>query len=732
MNRNINIMTLPQLLACVEKYHTKENAVLVERAWHFAEAIHKEQTRKSGEPYFIHPQAVASVLAELMMDGATVAAGLLHDSIEDCEECTHERLTQEFGAEVTQLVDGVTKLNRLSFTSKEEQKAESLRKMILAMSRDIRVVIIKLADRLHNMQTLKYQDPGRQIAIAQETLDIYAPLAHRLGMYAIKSQLEDLSFMYLRPEKYRELVQLVGQKRTERERSLEGVIRQLSDEITNKLHLKFEIDGRPKHFYSIYRKMELQNIPFDRIFDLIALRVIVEEVADCYAVLGSVHTLWRQVPGRFKDYISTPKANNYRSLHTTVVGQDGQPFEVQIRTVRMHRMAEFGIAAHWRYKEGKQQSDELDSKLYWLRQILDWENDTKDAKEFIDQLKVDLFADEVFVFTPKGDIINLPRGATPLDFAYRIHSAVGNKCIGAKINSRIVTLDTELRTGDFVEVMTSPSAKGPSRDWIKIVKTAQAKTKIRQWFKKELKTENIDLGRTMLEREAQRNAMQLSALIKPEFVEPMLRKYQFLDVEDIYANVGFGAMNAHSVISRLIAEQKSHEKPPEPPPPVPPEVRSEEENEKRQKLASSHGVYVGDDPGMLVRFARCCNPIPGDEIVGYITRGRGVTVHKADCINALNSEPERMVQVSWNAAEESKFQASIRIVAQEHDGLLSDLAGLIDGMHAPIESIGAKANRDGTVVITLQVQTKSRAQLDRMIAQLRQRQDVINVFRLST
>ena len=732
MSDKARIMTLEELKKCMERFHTGDNAELVERAWHFAQEAHKDQKRKSGEPYFVHPAAVASTLAELMMDGATIAAGLLHACVEDCDGCTLEVIQQNFGPEVAQLVDGVTKLTRLDFTSREEQQAESLRKMILAMSKDIRVVLIKLADRLHNMRTLKFQPADRQVAIARETLDIYAPLAHRLGVYAIKSQLEDLSFMYLHPEEYHDLAKKVGMKRKERERSLQVVVDELRRHIQD-MGISFDIDGRPKHFYSIYRKMVLQNIPFDQIYDLIALRVIVDTIPDCYAVLGLVHTLWRQVPNRFKDYISTPKANMYQSLHTTVVGQNGQPFEVQIRTHEMHRLAEYGIAAHWRYKEGKQAGGELDEKLYWLRQILDWQSDTKDAREFIDLLKVDLFADEVFVFTPKGDIINLPKGATPLDFAYRIHSAIGNKCVGAKANGRIVTLDTELQTGDFVEILTSSASKGPSRDWMNIVKTSQAKTKIRQWFKKELKSENIELGRTMLEREAQRNAVPWPTLAKPEYVEPLLRKYAFLDLDDIYSAVGFGALSAASVCARLLEEHRRRERPaPAPQPASTPVQHTEEENEKRQKLASSHGVFLAGEPGMLVRFARCCNPVPGDEIIGYITRGRGVTVHKADCINMIHAEPERMVEVSWNSAAESKFSAGIRIVAYYHEGLLGDLAVLIASMDAPIESVTAKAHKDGTATITLQVQTQSRAQLDKMIRSLQKRADIIEVFRLST
>ena len=730
MSGTIRVMTLEELKACVTKYHTPENAAMVETAWHFAEAAHEGQKRKSGEPYFVHPAAVATTLAEQMMDGATIAAGLLHDCIEDCPDCTLDMLRERFGEEVASLVDGVTKLNRLDFTTREEQQAESLRKMILAMSRDIRVVVIKLADRLHNMQTLKFQPEDRQKAISRETLDIYAPLAHRLGMYTIKSQLEDLSFLYLEPEHYHELAQMVGMKRTEREQSLQAVMEELRAKL-QELKIPFTIDGRPKHFYSIYRKMTQQNIPFEQIYDLIAVRVIVETVADCYLVLWQVHTLWRQVPNRFKDYISTPKPNLYQSLHTTVVGQNGMPFEVQIRTREMHRIAEYGIAAHWRYKEGKQTGGELDEKLYWLRQILDWQSETRDAREFIDLLKTDLFADEVFVFTPAGDVIDLPRGATPLDFAYRIHSAVGNKCIGAKINGRIAPLDRELNTGDFVEIITSASVKGPSRDWIKIVKTSQAKTKIRQWFKRELKQENIELGRTMVEHEAERRGVQLASLLKPEYIEALVRRYSFLDMDDIYSTVGYGALSSGAVVGRLMEEQRKSEQP---------KVRdltekqagdAKGEPEKRKKMALSHGVYLEGEPGMLVRFAQCCNPVPGDEITGYITRGRGVTVHKADCINAAHFEPERIVKVSWSDETASRFSVGIQIVAYDHEGLLRDLSVLIGDMSCPIESVSAKVHKNNTTTIVLKVEIESLAQLDKLIRQIQRRSDVLEVFRVS-
>nr|HML47507.1 bifunctional (p)ppGpp synthetase/guanosine-3',5'-bis(diphosphate) 3'-pyrophosphohydrolase [Clostridia bacterium] len=649
--------TLAELTEKIQKYHPDANIALVERAWNFAEKAHADQLRKSGEPYFVHPMLVASILADLMMDDTTIAAGLLHDCVEDVDAITVEGIEAEFGAEVAQLVDGVTKLSKLDFTSREEQQAESLRKMILAMSKDIRVVLIKLADRLHNMKTLKFQSRERQLAIARETLDIYAPLAHRLGVFRIKQELEDLALLYIDPEGYRDLARRVGMRRAEREQSIRNVIEQLKNSI-EEMSIHYDIAGRPKHFYSIYKKMVLQNKPFEQIFDLIAIRVLVDTIPDCYAVLGIVHTLWKQVPNRFKDYISTPKPNMYQSLHTTVVGQNGMPFEVQIRTWEMHRVAEYGIAAHWRYKEGRQMADELDKKMYWLRQILDWQDETKDSREFIDSLKVDLFSDEVFVFTPKGDIVDLPRGATPLDFAYRIHSAIGNKCTGAKVNGRIVTLDTELETGDFVEILTSSSSKGPSRDWLKIVRTSQAKAKIRQWFKKQFKDENIELGETMLEREAQRNGIALSTLTKPENIEPIMRKYSFQNSEDLFVAVGCGMISATHVVARLIEEHNRRLAPP-PPPPQEVEETIAEQNAQRQKLASSHGVFVAGDPGMLVRFARCCNPVPGDEIVGYITRGRGVTVHKADCTNATGSEKERMVDVSWDANVDTAYNADV-------------------------------------------------------------------------
>ena len=721
---------LDELIGVLVKYHPEANVELVEKAYHFAEEAHAGQKRKSGEPYFIHPRTVAGILADLMLDAPTIAAGLLHDTVEDCENVTLEVIEKEFGQEVALLVDGVTKLKRLDFTSRVEQQAESIRKMILAMSKDIRVVLIKLADRLHNMRTLKSQPPESQKRIAQETLDIYAPIAHRLGVYKIKQELEDLCLRYLDPEGYQNLIVKVGMKRAEREANIRAVISTLSDKI-KEMNIHYEIDGRPKHFYSIYRKMVLQHKPFEQIFDLIAIRVLVDTVQDCYAVLGIVHTLWKQVPNRFKDYISTPKTNMYQSLHTTVVGENGIPFEVQIRTYEMLRIAEYGIAAHWRYKEGKQVADGLDNKLYWLRQILDWQNDTRDSEEFIKSLKVDLFSDEVFVFTPKGEIIDLPKGATPIDFAYRIHSAVGNKCVGAKVNGRIVTLDTPLNTGDFVEIITQQNSKGPSRDWLKIVKTSQAKAKIRNFYKKELKEENIASGKQMLEYEAKRQALNLPALLKPELCDPILHKYSFADLDDLYAAVGCGGITAAQIVTRLREEQKSREKPLVP---VMPRIQSDPNAAPHANASNKDdmGIMVAGLPGCQVHFAKCCSPVPGDEIIGYITRGRGVTVHSMDCVNVRAShDPARWVEVHWSDTTNSSYNGSIQILASDRHNLLADLMSYLSAQKVTVCAVSARVNSSNqtcTIEMTLQVANKQ--ELDWIIKQIAKRQDTIEIFRV--
>ena len=724
-------MPLGQMLARVRNHTDEEGCQLVQKAYEFAENAHRDQRRKSGEPYFMHPVSVASILTDIMIDAPTIAAGFLHDTVEDCPEVTLDVIRGEFGDEVALLVDGVTKLDKLDFSNREEQKAESLRKMILAMSKDIRVVVIKLADRLHNMRTLRFQPADRQQAIAHETLDIYAPLAHRLGINSIKSELEDLSFKYIDPAAFHEIAQLVGQRRGEREENIRKVINTLSEQL-DAASIKYDIDGRPKHLYSIYKKMKLQGKTFDQIYDLIAVRVLVDTLQDCYTVLGIIHTLWNQVPGRFKDYISVPKSNMYQSLHTTVNGGRKLPFnfEIQIRTFEMHRVAEFGVAAHWRYKEGTGSADDLDNKLYWLRQILDWQGDMRDSKEFVDSLKTDLFSDEVFLFTPKGDIISMQRGATPIDFAYRIHSGVGNRCTGAKVDGRIVPLDYELQTGERVDIITSANSKGPGTDWLRIVKTQQAKSKIRQFFKKERREENLQKGKDSLDREARRRGLQLSSLMKPELYDCLLKRYAFNDTEDIYIAVGYGGIASEYVISRLVEEQRKLDAKLEAK--QPPKVQETIAEEVQETLGKpSHGVYVKGESGMLVHFARCCNPVPGDEIVGFITRGRGVTVHKADCINMLHAEPERLIEVNWAGQDKnSTFNASITIHCYDHINLLGELAMCIGTMDVPIVALSAKRDeKKKTCVISMVVQVRGREEMDKIFRQLEKRTDVIELYR---
>ena len=725
---------LDALLERVRKHHPGEDLSLIERAYNFAYKAHEGQTRKSGKPYFTHPYRVAEILADLMLDAPTIAAGLLHDCVEDCQQIDKDVIEKEFGAEVALLVDGVTKLTRLDLSSREEQQAESLRKMLLAMAKDIRVVLIKLADRLHNMRTLKFQKPERQVPIARETLDVYAPLAHRLGVSTIKWEMEDLALRYIDPEGYYDLVEKVGMKREEREKSIEEVVQTLREKLGEQ-GIKAEIDGRPKHFYSIYRKMKTQHKTFDQIYDLIAVRIIVDTIPDCYAALGVVHTLWTQIPNRFKDYISMPKGNMYQSLHTTVVGRGGVSFEVQIRTWDMHRTAEYGIAAHWRYKEGRQ-ADQLDSKLYWLRQILDWQNDTRDPNEFLDALKTDLFSDEVFVFTPRGDVVSLARGATPLDFAYRIHTEIGHKCVGAKINGKMVPLDTELESGDFVEVLTSPNSKGPSRDWMKIAKTSEARTKIRSWFKRSFKDENLQNGREMLEKEAKRLGYQWPQLNKTEFLEPLYKRYTLSSLDDLYVTVGFGGLSTGQILNRLIEAYRKANKldaPPEVQPVTQEEAKKAREEAMRKQSHASHGVVVEGDPGMLVRFAKCCTPLPGDEIIGYVTRGRGVSVHRADCVNRkdFESQPERLIHVSWEGDTNTAYNADIQIVAYDRVGLLADISTMFAKMEMSIMAMTVRVDKNGNAIINVTLGCKNTQQLEKIIKQLLKRTDIIEVFRVS-
>ena len=727
---NCPYISVEELIERIRRYHPDDDMDLVRRAYAFSEQAHHEQRRKSGDPYFVHPCAVAVILADLMLDATTIAAGLLHDCVEDVECVTTQTIREMFGQDVELLVDGVTKLSKLNFSSREEQQAESLRKMFLAMAKDIRVVLIKLADRLHNMRTLKYQKPERQVPIARETLDIYAPLAHRLGVYTIKWELEDLALRYIDPDGYYDLVAKVGMRREEREKLIASVTRQLQDSL-RKTGIKAEIEGRPKHFYSIYKKMKSQNKTFDQINDLIAIRVLVNTQQDCYYVLGVVHTLWPQVPGRFKDYISVPKANMYQSLHTTVVNQ-GRPFEVQIRTFEMHRTAEYGIAAHWRYKEGKQ-IDELDTKLSWLRRILDWQSEARDSSDFGELLKFDLFADEVFVFTPKGDVVSLPRGATPLDFAYRIHSAVGNRCIGAKVNGRIVPLSSSLETGDFVEVMTSQASHGPSRDWLNIVKTSEAKAKIRAWLKKEEREENVVKGKEMLTAEAKKAGYTMAQLTKADILEPVFKRYSLSSLDDLYATIGFGGLSTLQLLNRLAEEYKKQNKAEAPPLPL--VEKAAEEPKKPAPSSSSNGVIVKGESGMLVRFARCCNPLPGDEIVGYITRGRGVSVHRADCVNLKDAgvEPERMIEVEWESSGAGSYEADIQMLCYDHAGLFAEISLMFASQDVPVTAVTAHTvkNKQGLCTMNMTIVIKTTQQLDKLLRDLQKRPDVIEVFRVA-
>ncbi len=716
-----------ELESKIEKAYGPSVAEKIREVCDFVIKVHEGQKRSSGEPFSIHPIEVAKILIDMGMDVDTITAGLLHDTIEDTET-TQEELERRFGSEVAMLVDGVTKLSRLSYKTKEEQQVENLRKMFLAMAKDIRVIIIKLADRLHNLRTLEYVDEEKQREKAYETLEIYAPLAHRLGIYKIKWELEDISLRFIDPKGYYDLVEKVAKKRREREAYIQEVIDTLRQKLTDVVG-DFDIEGRPKNFYSIYKKMYMQHKEFEQIYDLLAVRILVNSIKDCYGVLGVVHTLWKPIPGRFKDYIAVPKPNMYQSLHTTVIGPHGDPIEIQIRTWEMHRTAEYGIAAHWKYKEGRKTSYDMDKKFAWLRQLLEWQNDQSDAREFMESLKIELFTDEVFVFTPKGDVIDLPKGATPLDFAYAIHSAIGNRCIGAKVNGKIVPLEYELRTGDIVEILTSPSTShGPSRDWLKIVKTSQAKNKIRQWFKKEKREENIEKGKEMLEREAKRQGFVLSQLVKNEWVEGIFRKYGFHTLDDMYSAVGYGGLTTNQVLTRLIEEYRKSNKAAEPSGLVPKETKP-----IREKSSSDNGVRVKGIDNVLVRFAKCCNPVPGDPIIGYITRGRGVSVHRADCINLTDQavEANRLVEVSWAAESKASYNAEIQIIARDRQAILADITNALAEIKINVTAINARTAKNKLAIINLVLEIHDTQQLERVIKFFGRVRDVLDVFRVN-
>jgi len=722
-------VNIEEILTRVQGYNPRADLTLIRAAYALAEEAHRGQYRQSGEEYIVHPLAVADILSELEMDAPAIAAGMLHDVVEDTGVSLNE-IEKRFGPEVARLVDGVTKLNRLGFRSHQEEQVENLRKMFFAMAEDLRVIIIKLADRLHNMRTLKALPPEKQKEIARETMEIYAPLAHRLGIWRIKWELEDLAFRYLDPEKYRELAEKVAMKRQEREEYIKQVVAILRERLTA-LGFKAEIQGRAKHLYSIYKKMQ-EGRDFSQIYDLMAVRVIVDTIKDCYGVLGTVHTLWKPIPGRFKDYIAMPKANMYQSLHTSVIGPRGEPFEIQIRTWEMHWTAEFGVAAHWRYKEGNRTDKDFDQKLAWLRQVLEWQRELKDANEFMESLKIDLFDDEVFVFTPKGDVVDLPLGSTPVDFAYQIHTDVGNRCVGAKVNGKITPLNYQLKNGDIVEIITSKQAAGPSPDWLNFVKTSGARHKIKQWFKKERREENIALGREALEREVRRLGLEPHEVLREERMAELAKKLSFLTTDDLVAAVGYGGLSPQQVVSRLSEEYRKEKKEQE--------LANLVEVKPDARLVSefgkpSQGIRVRGISNVLIRLARCCNPVPGDPIVGFITRGRGVSVHRMDCPNVdiLARERDRLIEVTWDESQASgTYPVELEIRALDRPGLLSDVAGVVAETRTNILSANVRTSRgQRSASIDLILEIKDLKQLQYIANKIERVKDVISVERVA-
>jgi GTP pyrophosphokinase len=718
---------LEKLLQKIEQYNPQADMKAIIKAYHFAETAHESQLRNSGEKYFVHPCAVALILADMNMDTATIIAGLLHDVIEDTN-ITYETIAEEFGTEVADLVDGVTKLKKLQYKTKQENQAENLRKMVLAMAKDIRVIIVKLADRLHNMRTLEYMTEEKKKEKAIETLEIYAPLAHRLGISKIKWELEDLSLRYLDPERYYDLVEKVQKRRLEREEFIQGIIEELYEKLSE-MGIRCEISGRPKNFYSIYKKMVYQDKLFEQIYDLTAVRIIVDNIKDCYGALGIVHTLWKPLPGRFKDYIAMPKPNMYQSLHTTVIGPKGEIFEVQIRTWEMHRTAEYGIAAHWKYKEGYSKSDNFDEKLTWLRQLLEWQNELKDPREFMETLKIDLFTDEVFVFTPKGDVINLPDGSTPIDFAYRVHTAVGNSCVGAKVDGRIVPLNHKLKNGNIVEIITNPNSNGPSRDWLNIVKSTQAKTKIRQFFKLKEKDLNIVKGKELLEREVKRLGYKTSDILREDWLKNVSNKLSINAIDDLYAALGYGSITLNQVILKLrdyyndfykITDEKAF-------------VESKIQSQPKKALKSTQGVSVKGIDNVKVRFSKCCNPVPGDEIIGFITKGRGVSIHRKDCPNILadGENEERLIEVEWGNQKKASYHAEIQLRAEDRPGLLAEIALRINEADVGLLSLNARTNKDKTVIINITLEIHDIEQLKDLMKKMRKIKNVMDVFRVT-
>ncbi len=736
-----------RLISHVRKYHPSDDISMIEKAYRTASEAHKEQIRKSGEPYIIHPLCVAIVLAELELDKETIVAGLLHDVVEDTI-MTEEDLQREFGNDVALLVDGVTKLEKIPLSAgahqsdeKLEMQAENLRKMFLAMAKDIRVILIKLADRLHNMRTLKYKSQESRQRIARETLEIFCPIAQRLGISRMKTELDDLSLKYLEPEVYYDLVDKISVRKSVREKYIQSIVDEVSDHIKN-AGISAKVDGRVKHFFSIYKKMKNQDKTLDQIYDLFAVRIIVESVKDCYAALGVIHEMYKPIPGRFKDYIAMPKANMYRSLHTTLIGSSGQPFEIQIRTFEMHKAAEYGIAAHWKYKEasdGKKVETQEEEKLVWLRQILEWQRDMSDNREFLKLLKddLDLFSDNVYCFTPSGEVKNLPAGSTTIDFAYSIHSAVGNRMVGARVNDKLVTIDYEIKNGDRIEIITSQNSKGPSRDWLNVVKSTQAKTKINQWFKNELKEDNIVKGRELLTGYCKGRAVNLSELLKNEYMESVMRKYGFRDWDAVLAAIGHGALKEGQLVNRL---QELYDR----------DHRKEMTNEEvlatiaeaaakplTMRAKNNSGIVVRGIADLSVRFSKCCSPVPGDEIVGFVTRGRGITIHRTDCVNIMNlpqMERVRIIEAEWQEPENAseKYVAEISIYAHNRNGLLADISRVLAEKNIDIQSMNTRVSKQGLATLQTAFEVESREELNRVIDKLRMVKNVVDIERASS
>ena len=727
-----------ELIASVKKYHPSTDISMIQKAYEVAREAHKDQKRKSGEPYIIHPLCVAIILADLELDKETIVAGLLHDAVEDTW-MTIEEVEKEFSAEVALLVDGVTKLGQLSYSAdKVELQAENLRKMFLAMAKDIRVILIKLADRLHNMRTLQYMRPEKQQEKARETMDIYAPIAMRLGISKIKVELDDLSLKYLKPDVYYDLVDKVALRKSERQEFVNNIVKQVKQHM-DEASIKAQVDGRIKHFFSIYKKMVNQDKTIDQIYDLFAVRILVDTVKDCYAALGVIHEMYKPIPGRFKDYIAMPKPNMYQSLHTTLIGPNGQPFEIQIRTFEMHKTAEYGIAAHWKYKEssdGKVPVDKREEeKLNWLRQILEWQRDMSDNREFMSLLKndLDLFADSVYCFTPQGDVKTLPNGSTPIDFAYSVHSAVGNRMVGARVNGKLVPIEYQIKNGDRIEIITSQNSQGPSRDWLKLVKSTQAKNKINQWFKKELKEDNILKGKEMLSQYAKSKGFKLSIYTKNQYLESVMRKYGFRDWDSVLAAIGHGGLKEGQVFNKLVeAYERENQKN------LTDEQVLEAASDSQEKLhitKNKGGIVVKGIHDVAVRFSKCCSPIPGDEIVGFVTRGRGITIHRTDCVNVLNmseADRTRLIEAEWQPADNKgteKYMAEIQVYANNRTGLLVDLSKIFTERKIDMRTINSRTSKQEKATISISFEIGSKEELASLVAKIRQVESVIDVER---